>query len=131
MWDQRCKEPGFGYGSEPNAFLRRVADVERVAHITRQVPRAMLLIDSTLATPLNMHPFALGADLVPLLCRPGGRRADAMRDPLQEHLAKRGQPVDDLLCLQLGAAAQLRHSVRQGCASDGHPSGMSARKEPQ
>jgi cystathionine gamma-synthase len=38
--------------------------VERMAHITRQVPRAKLLIDSTLATPLNMRPLALGADLV-------------------------------------------------------------------
>ena len=46
-----------------NPYLR-IADVERMAALKQRVPRLKLLIDSTLATPLNFRPLALGADLV-------------------------------------------------------------------
>ena len=46
-----------------NPYLR-IADVERMAAIKQRVPRLKLLIDSTLATPFNLRPLALGADLV-------------------------------------------------------------------
>jgi cystathionine gamma-synthase len=42
----------------------RVADIARMAEIARAAPRVKLLIDSTLATPFNCRPLALGADLV-------------------------------------------------------------------
>jgi cystathionine gamma-synthase len=50
-----------------NPYLR-VADIARMAEITRKAPRAKLLIDSTLATPINLRPLALGADLVVHSC---------------------------------------------------------------
>jgi cystathionine gamma-synthase len=42
----------------------RVADIARMAELKREAPRLKLLIDSTLATPFNCRPLALGADLV-------------------------------------------------------------------
>jgi cystathionine gamma-synthase len=42
----------------------RVADIARMAELKRDFPRLKLLIDSTLATPFNCRPLALGADLV-------------------------------------------------------------------
>jgi cystathionine gamma-synthase len=42
----------------------RVADIARMAELKRAFPRVKLLIDSTLATPFNCRPLALGADLV-------------------------------------------------------------------
>lgn len=50
-----------------NPYLR-IADIARMAAITKQSPRAKLLIDSTLATPFNLRPLALGADLVAHSC---------------------------------------------------------------
>lgn len=46
-----------------NPYLR-VVDIAALAAITRDFPRAKLLVDSTLATPFNCRPLALGADLV-------------------------------------------------------------------
>ncbi|MDB4977005.1 MAG: Cystathionine gamma-synthase [Myxococcaceae bacterium] len=50
-----------------NPYLR-IADIARMAAITRASPRAKLLIDSTLASPVNMRPLQLGADLVAHSC---------------------------------------------------------------
>jgi cystathionine gamma-synthase len=46
-----------------NPYLR-IVDVERAAAATRKARRAKLIIDATLATPCNLRPLALGADLV-------------------------------------------------------------------
>src|SRR6185295_16975413 len=50
-----------------NPYLR-VADIERMAAIKRGFPRVKLMIDSTLGTPFNVRPLALGADLVVHSC---------------------------------------------------------------
>lgn len=50
-----------------NPYLR-VADVAAMAALTRGLPRVKLLIDSTLASPINLRPLALGADLVVHSC---------------------------------------------------------------
>lgn len=50
-----------------NPYLR-VADVAAMAALTCRLPRVKLLIDSTLATPFNLRPLALGADLVVHSC---------------------------------------------------------------
>ncbi len=50
-----------------NPYLR-VADVARLADIKRTFPRVKLLVDSTLASPINFRPLAVGADLVVHSC---------------------------------------------------------------
>jgi len=50
-----------------NPYLR-VADIARMAELKRKAPRAKLLVDSTLATPVNLRPLSLGADLVTHSC---------------------------------------------------------------
>ncbi|MET0343879.1 MAG: aminotransferase class I/II-fold pyridoxal phosphate-dependent enzyme [Polyangiales bacterium] len=50
-----------------NPYLR-VADVARMAAITARFGRVKLLIDATLATPVNLRPLSLGADLVVHSC---------------------------------------------------------------
>jgi cystathionine gamma-synthase len=50
-----------------NPYLR-VADIERMAAIKRGFPRVKLMIDSTLGTPFNVRPLALGADVVVHSC---------------------------------------------------------------
>jgi cystathionine gamma-synthase len=50
-----------------NPYLR-VADVARLAEIRRAAPRSKLVIDSTLATPVNFRPLDFGADLVVHSC---------------------------------------------------------------
>lgn len=50
-----------------NPYLR-VADIARIAELKRGRPRIKLLVDSTLATPVNVRPAALGADLVAHSC---------------------------------------------------------------
>lgn len=50
-----------------NPYLR-VADLARMAELKRGAPRVKLLVDSTLATPINLRPLALGADLVTHSC---------------------------------------------------------------
>lgn len=46
-----------------NPYLR-VPDVARLAEVRRTAARCKLVIDSTLATPVNFRPLAAGADLV-------------------------------------------------------------------
>jgi cystathionine gamma-synthase len=46
----------------------RVPDVTRLVHATRQSQRTKLVIDSTLATPVNFRPLGSGADLVVHSC---------------------------------------------------------------
>jgi cystathionine gamma-synthase len=50
-----------------NPYLR-VADIERLAALKRRFPRVKLMIDSTLGTPFNVRPLALGADVVVHSC---------------------------------------------------------------
>lgn len=50
-----------------NPYLR-VVDVARLAAIRAAFPRVKLVIDSTLATPVNFRPLELGADLVVHSC---------------------------------------------------------------
>lgn len=50
-----------------NPYLR-VADIERMAALKRRCPRMKLLVDSTLATPFNVRPCQLGADIVTHSC---------------------------------------------------------------
>jgi cystathionine gamma-synthase len=50
-----------------NPYLR-IVDVERAAAATKKARRAKLIIDATLATPCNLRPLALGADLVVHSC---------------------------------------------------------------
>jgi cystathionine gamma-synthase len=50
-----------------NPYLR-VPDVARLAEIRRAAPRSKLVIDSTLATPINFRPLEHGADLVVHSC---------------------------------------------------------------
>src|SRR5438105_10237624 len=46
-----------------NPYLR-VVDVEALAKMRAKHPRAKLVVDSTLGTPINFRPLELGADLV-------------------------------------------------------------------
>lgn len=46
-----------------NPYLR-VVDIERFAEIRKKHRRLKLIVDSTLATPVNQRPLELGADLV-------------------------------------------------------------------
>ena len=49
--------------SPTNPYLR-VADLEIFARARRACPGAVLIVDSTFATPINQRPLELGADLV-------------------------------------------------------------------
>lgn len=53
--------------SPTNPYLH-VVDVARFAEITKKHRRVKLVIDSTLATPINQRPLELGADLVVHSC---------------------------------------------------------------
>ena len=50
-----------------NPYLR-VVDIERLAAVLKRKSRAKLMVDSTLATPLNLRPLELGADIVVHSC---------------------------------------------------------------
>jgi cystathionine gamma-synthase len=52
------------FSEAPTNPKLRVVDLPRLAALKADYPRVKLIIDSTLATPLNLRPLALGADLV-------------------------------------------------------------------
>lgn len=52
------------FSEAPTNPKLRVVDLPRLAALTADHPRVKLIIDSTLATPLNLRPLAFGADLV-------------------------------------------------------------------
>jgi cystathionine gamma-synthase len=52
------------FSEAPTNPKLRVVDLPWLAALTADHPRVKLIIDSTLATPLNLRPLALGADLV-------------------------------------------------------------------
>jgi len=52
------------FSEAPTNPKLRVVDLPRLAALKAEYPRVKMIIDSTLATPLNLRPLALGADLV-------------------------------------------------------------------
>jgi cystathionine gamma-synthase len=56
------------FSEAPTNPKLRVVDLPRLAVLKADHPRVKLIIDSTLATPLNLRPLAFGADLVVHSC---------------------------------------------------------------
>jgi cystathionine gamma-synthase len=61
-WIRACAHADLAWLESPSNPLLAVADLESICAASRE-PGALIAVDNTLATPLNLRPLELGADL--------------------------------------------------------------------